>query len=175
MILWVPILLFVVGFIALFLELFIPAAGLIGAAGIVCMVVGTVLGYRSFGSTVGTLFLTGTLVGVPAMIVIGLKLFPKTFVGKRLILSFSQGQAEGFTSYTSERYENLLGREGEAVTMLRPSGMVLIDGRKHSVVTSGELIERGERIRVIKVEGSRVVVKRVPKEIEDTPGEGAVV
>jgi membrane-bound serine protease (ClpP class) len=175
MIIWFPVLLFVVGFIALFLELFVPAAGLIGAAGIICMVVGTVLGYRSFGSTVGTLFLTGTLVGVPAMIVIGLKLFPKTFVGKRLILSFSQGQAEGFTSYTSERYENLLGREGEAVTMLRPSGMVLIDGKKHSVVTSGELIERGERVRVIKVEGSRVVVRRVPKKSQDTPGEGRVL
>ena len=175
MIIWLPVLLFVVGFIALFLELFVPAAGMIGAAGIICMIVGTVFGYRSFGSTVGTIFLAGTLIGVPAMIVIGLKLFPKTFVGKRLILSFSQGHDEGFTSYTSERYENLLGREGEAVTMLRPSGMVVIDGRKQSVVTSGELIERGERVRVIKVEGSRVVVKRVPKQSPDTPEEGREV
>jgi len=171
MVIWFPILLFVVGFVALFIELFVPAAGMIGAAGIICMIIGTVLGYRSFGSTVGTLFLTGTLIGVPAMIVIGLKLFPKTFVGKRLILSFSQQQEEGFTSYTSERYDDLLGKEGEALTMLRPSGMVLIDGRKQSVVTSGELVERGERVRVIKVEGSRVVVRRAPPKSQDSPGE----
>jgi len=168
MIIWIPVLLFVVGFIALFLELFVPAAGMIGAAGIICMIVGTVLGYRSFGATVGTLFLTGTLVGTPAMIVIGLKVFPKTFVGKKLILSFSQHQETGFTSYTSERYENLEGREGEAVTVLRPSGMVLIDGQKYSVVTMGELIEKGEKVRVVKVEGSRVVVRRATPKNADT-------
>jgi membrane-bound serine protease (ClpP class) len=169
MVIWIPVLLFVVGFIALFLELVVPAAGMIGGAGIVCMIIGTVLGYRNFGSTVGTLFLTGTLIGTPAMIVIGLKLFPKTFVGKKLILSFSQGRDEGFTSYTSERYENLEGAEGDAATMLRPSGMVLIDGKKYSVVTAGELVERGERVRVVKVEGSRVVVRRVEKKNDDTP------
>jgi membrane-bound serine protease (ClpP class) len=105
------------------------------------------------------------------MIVIGLKLFPRTFVGKRLILSFSQRQEEGFTSYTRERYDDLLGKEGEALTMLRPSGMVLIDGKKQSVVTSGELVERGERVRVIKVEGSRVVVRRVNLKSQDSQGE----
>jgi membrane-bound serine protease (ClpP class) len=161
MLIWVPVLLFIVGFVALFAELFVPAAGLIGGAGIVCMIVGTVLGYRNYGATVGTLFLTGTLIGTPAMIVIGLKLFPKTFVGKKLILGFSQGRETGFTSYTSERYEGLEGEEGEALTMLRPSGMAAINGRKYSVVTSGELIEKGTPIRVIKVEGSRVVVRRV--------------
>ena len=161
MLIWMPVLLFVVGFIALFLELFVPAAGMIGGAGIVCMIVGTVLGYRHFGTTVGTLFLIGTLIGTPAMIVIGLKMFPKTFVGRKLILSFSQQRESGFASYTSERYEDLEGVEGEALTMLRPSGMARFNGKKYSVVTSGELVERGTPIRVVKVEGSRVVVRAV--------------
>ena len=101
MIIWIPLLLFVVGFIALFLELFVPSLGMIGAAGIICMIAGTILGYRNFGPTVGTIFLTGTLVGTPLMIVIGLKVFPKTFVGKKLILSVSQQRETGFASYTS--------------------------------------------------------------------------
>lgn len=169
MLIWIPVLLFVVGFIALFIELFVPAAGLIGGAGIVCMIVGTVLGYRNYGTTVGTLFLTGTLIGTPAMIVIGLKVFPKTFVGKKLILSFSQQRETGFTSYTSERYEGLEGEEGEALTMLRPSGMATVNGHKYSVVTSGELIEKGTRVRVVRVEGSRVVVRRIKSQNDDTP------
>jgi len=168
MLIWIPVLLFVVGFVALFLELFVPAAGMIGASGIICMIVGTVLGYRNFGTTVGTIFLTGTLIGTPAMIVIGLKVFPRTFVGKKLILSFSQHRETGFASYTSERYEGLEGKEGEAITMLRPSGMVLIDGQKYSVVTSGELIEKGTMVRVIRVEGSRVVVRRIKPENDDS-------
>ena len=156
---WIPVLLFVVGFIALFLELFVPAAGVIGGAGIICMIIGTVLGYRYLGRTAGFLFLAGTLIGTPAMIVIGLKLFPKTFVGKKLILSHSQQPESGFTSYTEEMYEGLAGKTGTAVTPLRPSGMVMIGSKKYSVVTSGEMILKNKQVKVIKVEGSRIVVR----------------
>ena len=157
---WVPLLLFIVGFIALFLELFVPAAGMIGGSGIVCMIVSTVLGYRGFGTTTGSLLLTGTLIGTPAMILIGLKVFPRTFVGKKLILSLSQDREGGYTAYNPPLYENLTGREGTAATMLRPSGMVMIDDKKYSVVTAGEIIEKGTRIRVVRVEGNRIVVRR---------------
>ena len=156
---WIPVLLFVIGFIALFLELFVPAAGVIGGAGIICMIIGTVLGYRYLGKAAGTIFLAGTLIGTPAMIVIGLKLFPKTFVGKKLILSHSQQQESGFTSYTEDMYEGLAGKTGTSVTPLRPSGMVRIGSKKYSVVTSGEMILKDKQVKVIKVEGSRIVVR----------------
>ena len=58
--------------------------------------------------------------------------------------------------------------EGEALTMLRPSGMAKFDGKKYSVVTSGELVEKGTVVRVVKVEGSRVVVRPVKAEKDDT-------
>jgi len=157
---WVPILLFIVGFIALFLELFVPALGIIGAAGIACMILGTIFAYRDYGSTVGTVFLTITLMGVPAMIMLGLRVFPRTFVGKRLILGSSMGTDQGYKSYTEEKYSQLSGKEGVALTTLRPSGMVQIDGKKYSVVTSGELIEAKEKIKVVKVEGNRIVVRK---------------
>jgi membrane-bound serine protease (ClpP class) len=156
---WIPVLLFVVGFVALFLELFVPAAGVIGGTGIICMIVGTVLGYRNLGRLTGSILLAGTLIGTPAMIVIGLKLFPKTFVGRKLILSQSQQRESGFTSYTENMYEGLTGKTGTALTTLRPSGMVMIDSKKYSVVTSGEMIQRNAAVRVIKVEGSRIVVR----------------
>jgi membrane-bound serine protease (ClpP class) len=157
--LWVPVFLFVIGFIALFLELFVPAAGVIGGAGIICMIIGTVLGYRHLGKAVGTIFLTGTLIGTPMMIVIGLKLFPKTFVGRKLILSHSQEKESGFTSYSKDMYDGLTGKTGKALTTLRPSGMVMIGSKKYSVVTSGEMIMKDKEVRVIKVEGSRIVVR----------------
>jgi membrane-bound serine protease (ClpP class) len=161
--LWIPVLLFVIGFIALFLELFVPAAGIIGAAGIICMIVATVLAYNSIGKLVGSLFLTGVLVGTPSMIMLGLKVFPRSFIGKRLILHQSMDQEEGFNSAEGEKYKDLLGKEGITVTMLRPSGMVRIDGKKYSVVTSGELIEKEEMVSVIRVEGNRIVVRRKSK------------
>jgi membrane-bound ClpP family serine protease len=49
--------------------------------------------------------------------------------------------------------------------------MALLNGKRYSVVTSGELIERGTAIRVVKVEGSRVVVRSVKPEKGDTPAQ----
>lgn len=57
-----------------------------------------------------------------------------------------------------------LGREGVAQTDLRPAGIVLIDGidgNKVDVVTSGEPVEKGRRVRVVQVEGNRIVVRAV--------------
>ena len=157
---WIPLLLFAIGFIALFLELFIPAAGVIGAAGIICMISGTILAYNSLGKIIGSIFLSGILIGTPAMIMIGLKVFPKSFVGKRLILHKSMEQEAGYTSADSEKYNGLVGKQGIVVTILRPSGMVKIDGKKFSVVTSGEMIQKDEVVSVLKVEGNRIVVRK---------------
>lgn len=61
----------------------------------------------------------------------------------------------------SQDYTVWLGREGEALTELRPAGIVLVEGKKLDVVTAGELVEKGRRVRVVKVEGNRIVVRAV--------------
>ena len=159
--LWVPITLTGIGFVAIFLELFVPAAGVIGAAGIISMIVATVLAWVYHGRAAGTVLLACVLLGIPFVLWIGFKVFPRSFVGKRLILGESQRKESGYTSYTSERYDDLTGKQGIALTTLRPSGMVKIEEKKYSVVTHGELIEKDERVRVVKVEGSRIVVRKV--------------
>jgi membrane-bound serine protease (ClpP class) len=50
---------------------------------------------------------------------------------------------------------------GTALTNLRPSGTALIDGKRVDVVTNGSMIERGAEVKVIAVEGARVVVRAV--------------
>jgi membrane-bound serine protease (ClpP class) len=168
---WLPAVLFAVGFIALFLELFVPAVGLLGALGLGCMVVATVFAYRSLGKGAGTLFLAGVLLLTPGMIILGLKLFPGSFAGKRLILHESMDRGEGFSSSDVDRYEKLLGKEGVAITTLRPSGTVKIEGQKYSVVTGGEMIQQDEAVIVVKVEGNRIVVRRrAPGEPANFPG-----
>lgn len=158
---WVSLALLIIGFIAIFIELFVPAAGAIGALGILCLIVSTILTYRYHGTKVGILFLAAVIVGTPFFLWGSFKIFPKTFMGKRVILSNVQKVEEGFTTFTGEMYEGLMGKEGLTITVLRPSGIIKIDGKKYSVVTSGELIEANEMVRVIKVEGSRVVVRKV--------------
>jgi len=54
-----------------------------------------------------------------------------------------------------------LGKTGVAKTILRPAGVVEIDGQDVDVVTSGGFVAKGAEIKVIAQEGMRVVVRKV--------------
>ena len=166
--LWGSFVLIGVGLIAIFAELLIPAFGLIGLAGLGSVIAAVVFAYNEHGDVLGTVVLATALVTTPLALFLGLKYFPKTFIGKRLILSDSFDRDSGYASYTSSAYEGLVGKYGRAKTTLRPSGVAEIDGRKHSVVTAGDFIEQDAAVRVVRVEGSRVVVRRA----EDDGGGG---
>ena len=42
--------------------------------------------------------------------------------------------------------------------MLRPSGLATIDDERIDVVTEGEVIQKDQPIKVIEIEGNRIVV-----------------
>jgi membrane-bound serine protease (ClpP class) len=143
--------------LVLVLVLYAVGLGLIIAEsmlpGIVIGVVGAALVatsvYFGFGHhwSVGTIQLALALVVGPLAFFVGLrKLAMKATLTES---SFGRDHSE---------FE---GREGVAVTDLRPAGNALIDGRKVDVVTGGDLIARGRRVRVVRVEGNRVVVKAI--------------
>ena len=91
-----------------------------------------------------------------AMIV---KKLPSSRLWKKLVLSDQSTSARGYVS-TVSRME-LMGREGEVLTELRPAGSVLLDGSPVDVVSEGAFIRKGERVRVVSVNGSRVVVRKI--------------
>jgi len=150
--------LLIIGIAVILLEFFIPSFGLIGVIGIASIIGSIVLAFRT-SSLAGSIFLIAALIIVPFLMMIFFKFFPKTFFGKKLILGRKFKSEDGFTSYSSEKYEDLEGVSGTAATDLRPSGMILINNRKLSAVSSGEYIEKGKNIVVIKIEGSRIVIK----------------
>jgi membrane-bound ClpP family serine protease len=59
------------------------------------------------------------------------------------------------------RPEDLLGCEGVTISQLRPAGKAKIGERLTDVVTEGDLIPKDARVKVVKVEGTRVVVTKV--------------
>ena len=157
--LWVSIALVLVGFLAIFLELFVPAGGLVGLGGFISMVLGIIFAYMYQGNIAGTLLLIAAVIGTPVSLAIAFKVFPHTFVGKRLILSETQRQDTGYTASTGAKYAGLIGKEGVALSALRPSGTARIGNDKFSVVTEGAMIDPGARVKVVNVEGSRIVVR----------------
>jgi membrane-bound serine protease (ClpP class) len=145
--------LLIVGAVLLFLETLLP--GLIaGIIGFLCLLVAVVLGYRDYGFQTGSLILGGVLLGLLAGAWCWLKFFP----GSRLARNFISQRAVGELGVDKPE---LLHQTGAALTQLRPSGTAKINGQRVDVVTEGGLIERGAKVKVVAVEGSRIVVRAI--------------
>ena len=78
---------------------------------------------------------------------------------RRIALEDTQDTGSGFTStvYTS----SLIGEEGKAFTILRPSGKVELGDEIYDAYTRGEYIQKGDRIIVISNEGTSLKVKKI--------------
>ena len=84
---------------------------------------------------------------------------PKMSLFQRIELSTTLSAAEGYTASRGEA-KSLLGATGVAETVLRPAGKGRFGEQLVDVVTEGDLITKGERIKIVAVEGSRVVVSK---------------
>jgi membrane-bound ClpP family serine protease len=84
--------------------------------------------------------------------------FPKTPFGKRLIPG---GLTFASQASFDERDLALTGAEGTLESPCRPAGVARLAERRVDVVTRGEWLESGARVRVLEVQGNRVVVTRI--------------
>ncbi len=144
-----------VGILMILCEVFIPG-GIVGSIGAVVLVIGIIGGF-GYDTTLGVGLLFGSLVVGVLGLWLWTKYFPRSPLGKRMILQTDAGQWHGY----DDTKQALVGKEGITHTPLRPTGTVIIEGRRVDVVTQGDLIERKTAVRVVEVEGNRVVVARL--------------
>ena len=154
----------VIGLAAVVIELFVPAAGLIGLMGAGCLIASVSLSFIHYGTFTGVIFLVSLLILTPTVIILWFKRFPRSLVGKRLIL-FNPGEKLGEPHLPEETTSPLTGKKGKSLTDLRPSGTVLMGEEKFSVVTAGEYIPRGTEIEVVQVHGNRIEVRESGKDL----------
>lgn len=76
-----------------------------------------------------------------------------------LILDERQQNRDGYTSVIDK--SKFIGATGICVTDLRPAGTISIDGEPLDVVTEGGFVKQGESVKVINVDGSRVLVRQI--------------
>ncbi len=150
------ILLIVSGMLALDVELFvIPGFGVVGILGIAALISGMVTAWLEFGAAWGMITIVVTLAGTIIMAVLLLR---SKMLKKRLVLD---AHLEPGCGTQAQDLSGLLGKEGESSTTLRPAGIALIDDLRVDVVSEGGYIERGPRVKVIAIDGPRVIVARV--------------
>lgn len=145
--------LLVVGVVLVFAEGVLPGM-VAGVAGAGCLLAGVIAGYVRFGDKAGTMLLMGVLALLVAGCYLWIKYFPRSPLARALVSKQVSGDIG------TEKPE-LLDHTGAALSPLRPAGTALIDGKRVDVVTEGQMIERGAKVRVVAVEGMRVVVREI--------------
>jgi membrane-bound ClpP family serine protease len=83
----------------------------------------------------------------------------KGHLSRHLVLNDSLDKDDRFAS--SEDLEYFIGSEGTTLTVLRPSGTADFNGVKLDVVSEGDFLPESTAVKIIKIEGHRIVVKKV--------------
>jgi membrane-bound serine protease (ClpP class) len=164
---WEELLLVAAGLALLVLEIFVtPGFGLAGALGIVAILAALVMSLVGGGATAAfwltaaarvILSLVFALIGALLL----LRFLPRLPVGRTLVLEDALSSAKGYSSAPEEE-RRLVGRTGRTTSPLHPSGFAEIDGERIDVIAEGEHVDTGAQVRVVRVDGNRVVVRRLP-------------
>ena len=167
---YTELLVIVTGLVFLGFEMFvIPGFGISGIVGILLITVGLLLSLQDFVIPDPDLpwemnllirNLTKVLsatIGAFLLALFTLRyLFPRlsrTLAGPYLEASLSDARVD-----LPEVKAMQVGRTGTALTLLRPAGKAEFDGELYDVVTQGDYISKGSRIKVIKVKANRIIV-----------------
>ena len=139
-------------------EVFVPD-GILGTIGGLFLLGAATVGFMVFPPALAALALLGKVILVCLTIAAWVKFFPKTPIGKRMMVSENLKAAHS----TDESLPALKGAKGITTSDLRPSGYAEIDGRRIDVLSaSGDSIPTDSPIEVVKVEGYRVLVEPIP-------------
>jgi membrane-bound serine protease (ClpP class) len=160
---WEEVLLLAGGVIALAVEVFLlPGFGLAGVLGIGLFGAAIVLSMTGTAATLSDFSRALAVLGASAVITIAViyawvRHLPNSTRLTGLLLRDDLRAGGGFIS--APMREDLIGREGVAMTDLRPSGTALVGEERVDVVTEGEFIAQGSPLRVLRSEGYRLVVR----------------
>jgi membrane-bound serine protease (ClpP class) len=153
---------FVVGLGLLMFELFVtPGFGVTGVLGILLMFGGILFIFgKSYNPKEAVLWLSISFIATFGLGVVAFYTLPRTRTWQQFVLSTAEDSELGYQAPPAE-LENYAGKTGRAVTPLRPAGTAIIDGSRVDVVTEGNFISNDTPVKVVKVEGMKVIVQEI--------------
>jgi len=170
------IVVFFLGLAALAVEIFVlPGTVVFGVVGFLCLVLALVLSRQSFvwpsnaleedQLLANLLWLTAQFLAVAVLGALLWRFLPRLPWFNRVLLKGpdaapAAGRGTSPSGLGLQGATALVGRVGRAVTVLRPTGAMDLDGDRYDVVTEGEFVEPGTAVRVLYVQGVRIVVGR---------------
>ncbi|MBT5828565.1 MAG: nodulation protein NfeD, partial [Candidatus Latescibacteria bacterium] len=162
---WGEIMLFFLGLILVFVDLFFVAGfGVMAIPGVGLMIIGLFLSLmgRTELWTLGSISdaltpLLAAMIITTILAIVMIRMLPKSSFWERVVLTTEEKASDG---YRVSPYEDFRGATGIARTDLRPSGTGEFDGRRVSVATEGNFLEKDSPITVVNIEGSYIIVRK---------------
>lgn len=152
------------------MEIFFPSAGILGFLAAAAILGSIVLGFQS-DPLVGLTLMIVALFCVPGVIVLGLRIWPRTAIGRRVMLTAPRSEDVLPDDEQRQLLRSLVGKLGRAKCKMLPGGAVTVEGRTFDAVSEGQSIETGETVRVVQVRSMRLVVRRVEDEVPSPTAE----
>jgi membrane-bound serine protease (ClpP class) len=169
---YLSIILLAVGFAIVFLEFFVPSAGLLGVLSAALIISGIVVAFfHSIGF--GTAMLLLTVVMIPLVFAAMIKVWPHTPIGKRILIGdlSDDDVLPNDDHYT--KLSQLVGQLGVAKTKMLPSGIVIIDGEKYDAVSDGFAIAANDTVKVVGIRANRIYVQPYDGDVKVDDDESA--
>ena len=150
------ILCLVFGVAMLVVEVFMPGFGLPGISGLILVATGVIITWRTYGAV------AGLAVTVIALALAGISIS----ISVKSAASGKMSRSALFLSDVSQTVEHeenaaLLGKEGITATVLNPVGIAEFDGVRLNVLTEGTYLEKGKKVKVTQVEGTKITVREI--------------
>lgn len=148
------VLLFALGIMFIAVEVIIPGA-ILGSIGGVSMFAGCVAAFVTYGNGGGLLaVLAAFMIGALAMF-IEFRILPKTKMGKRAFLT---SEITAVSAAFGDEARELVGKSAEALTMLSPSGYILVDGTRYEAFCQSGQVPAGSALQVTGADNFRLIV-----------------
>lgn len=150
----------IAGIALIICEMFLPGFSLPGILGTVCLIAAVIL--RAQNGPVEAVMITIALILV-FLLASGFIIFRSFKKGKlsRSPIVLNDSITKNATTANNEDMQSFIGKEGICLNTLRPSGNADFDGIKLDVLSEGEFIKAGAKVRIIRIEGLKILVKEV--------------
>ena len=144
------------GVVLLVVEVFLHGFGLPGISGVVLLIAGIAITWNSYGAVAGlavmliALALAGISISVSIKSAANGKLSRSALILRDVTKTVDHDETDA-----------LIGKQGVTVTVLNPVGFAEFDGVRLNVSTEGSYLEKEKKVKVTKVEGSKIIVKEI--------------
>ncbi len=152
------VLLFGAGALVLIAELFIPSHGLLTVVGVGLLTWGIAQTFQFAGEKAGVISILGCLVALPVFAVAAVKIWPKTWVGRRIAPSNPVVSLRD-TAVPVEEISRFIGRAGRCVSPLRPVGICEFEGRRIACIAEFGMLDAGVAVEGLRLVGGQLAVQ----------------